>query len=146
MLIRGAWLPGDDGQIRPVITGDVFGDGGKKTPERFLVDSGADSTALSAAVLRHLALVGSPPPKGLSVLGIGGAQGFVVIQTVLEFPSESGTPARIRGQFLGFQDVTAVEMSILGRDVLDNFDVILSRQRGEVLLLAPNHFYRVESA
>jgi hypothetical protein len=32
---------------------------------------------------------------------------------------------------------------ILGRDVLDNFDVILSRRRNEVLLLAPNHHYEV---
>jgi hypothetical protein len=35
-------------------------------------------------------------------------------------------------------------MSVLGRDVLVQFDVILSRRRNEVLLLAPNHQYRVE--
>jgi hypothetical protein len=34
-------------------------------------------------------------------------------------------------------------VSILGRDVLDNFDVIVSRRRDEVLLLAPNHRYEV---
>jgi hypothetical protein len=34
-------------------------------------------------------------------------------------------------------------LSVLGRDVLDNFDVIFSRRRDEVLLLAPNHSYTV---
>jgi hypothetical protein len=37
-------------------------------------------------------------------------------------------------------------MSILGRDVLDHFDLIESRRRNEVLLLAQNHQYRVELA
>jgi hypothetical protein len=35
-------------------------------------------------------------------------------------------------------------MSILGRDVLDHFDRIVSRRQNEVLLLATNHKYRVE--
>jgi hypothetical protein len=41
-------------------------------------------------------------------------------------------------------DLTATDLSILGRDVLTLFDVILNRRRGEVLLLAANHRYRVE--
>ena len=43
-----------------------------------------------------------------------------------------------------FTDSTATDRSILGRDVLNHFDVILSRRQNEVLLLAPNHSYRVE--
>ena len=35
-------------------------------------------------------------------------------------------------------------MSILGRDILDHFDLIASRRRNEMLLLAVNHNYRVE--
>ena len=37
-------------------------------------------------------------------------------------------------------------MSILGREILDHFDVILSRRRNEVLLLTKEHSYRVVSA
>lgn len=37
----------------------------------------------------------------------------------------------------------AIDLSILGRDVLNNFDVIISRPRNEVLLLAPRHTYQV---
>jgi hypothetical protein len=36
-----------------------------------------------------------------------------------------------------------MDYSILGRDVLDHFDVILSRPRSEVLLLSGNHQYQV---
>jgi hypothetical protein len=43
----------------------------------------------------------------------------------------------------GFLDPAASDMDILGRDVLNNFDVILSYRRREVLLLAPNHAYQV---
>ena len=42
-----------------------------------------------------------------------------------------------------YHDRSATDLSILGRDVLDNFDVLLSRRRGQVLLLAPNHQYQV---
>lgn len=34
-------------------------------------------------------------------------------------------------------------MSLLGRDILDHFDLILGRQRQEILLLLPNHSYKV---
>ena len=45
-------------------------------------------------------------------------------------------------EFATFIDSTATDLSILGRDVLNHFDLILSRRRNEVLLLASNHQYR----
>ena len=56
----------------------------------------------------------------------------------------TAAPAHIRGEFAAFTDPTVTDLSILGRDVLNHFDVILSRRRNEVLLFAPNHQYRVE--
>jgi len=41
---------------------------------------------------------------------------------------------------------TATDLTILGRDVLDSFDVITSRRRNAVLLLADNHQYKVVDA
>ncbi|MGL4552061.1 MAG: hypothetical protein ACRC33_12850 [Gemmataceae bacterium] len=56
-------------------------------------------------------------------------------------------PIQVTAEFAAFAQPNALETSILGRDVLNNFDVIVSRPRGEVLLLAPRHGYRVvESA
>jgi hypothetical protein len=42
-----------------------------------------------------------------------------------------------------FTESTATDLSILGRDVLDNFDVITSRRRNAVLLLAGNHRFQI---
>jgi hypothetical protein len=65
---------------------------------------------------------------------------------LLELTRDDGVPATIRGEFAAFIDPRASDLSILGRDVLDNFDVIISRRRDEVLLLAPNHHYHVSPA
>jgi hypothetical protein len=68
-----------------------------------------------------------------------------MVITVLEFLRDDGDPIRVRGEFAGFTDPTATDLSILGRDVLDHFDVLISRRRNEILLLAPKHGYRIES-
>jgi hypothetical protein len=76
---------------------------------------------------------------------VGGAQGAVMVRTTLSLYAEDGSPARIQGEFAGFTDPAAADMSILGRDVLDHFDLIISRRRQEVVLLATNHRYQVEA-
>jgi hypothetical protein len=52
----------------------------------------------------------------------------------------------VRGEFAAFTDPTATDLSILGRDVLENFDVITSRRSSAVLLLAGNHRYLITSS
>ena len=42
--------------------------------------------------------------------------------------------------YAAFTDPSATDLSILGRDILNWFDLILGRQRKEVLLLATNGF------
>jgi len=68
----------------------------------------------------------------------------VLITSVLEFTRDDGGPVHVRGEFAAFADPAATDLSILGRDVLNNFDVILSFRRNEVRLLAPNHQYHVK--
>jgi hypothetical protein len=62
----------------------------------------------------------------------------------MEFTRDDGGPVRVRGEFAGFTNPTATDLSVLGRDLLDNFDLIISRRRNEILLLAPKHQYRIE--
>jgi hypothetical protein len=145
MLIAGEWLLCEDGVTRPVVKGKAQAADGTLCAEWFLVDSGADRTVLSADFVKQLGITSTTPPPGWGLTGVGGAQGFVVITTVLEFTRADGGPARVRGDFAAFVAASATDFPILGRDVLDNFDVILSRRRKELLLLAPNHQYRVES-
>lgn len=76
--------------------------------------------------------------------GIGGTSEFVLVTTMLEFMRDDGGPVRVRGEFAGFTAPAATDLSVLGRDVLDNFDLIVSRRRNEIVLLAPRHRYQIE--
>jgi hypothetical protein len=125
-----------------VVIAEVFGADGQSHNERFLVDTGADRTVFSAALLDKLQFLGKHDHPGYALQGIGGSSEFIVVTTVMELTCDDGTPARIRGQFSAFTAPTVTDLSILGRDVLNNFDVIASR-RTEVLLLAGNHQYQV---
>ncbi len=143
MQVTGEWLLCDDAVTRPIVRARVVGADGRSARERFLVDSGADRTVFSEALLKGLLLPAIPPSAGFALLGIGGAAAFVSVGAVLEFRRDDGGVARVRGEFAAFTDPEATDLSVLGRDVLDNFDVILSRRRDEVVMLAPNHQYHV---
>jgi len=129
---------------RPALRAKVHAHDGTHQTEAFLVDTCADRTVFSANLLSRLGFPPTPAPASLSLQGISGTCGFVLVGTVLELTRDDGGPAHIRGEFAAFIDPTATDLSILGRDVLYHFDLILSRRRNEVLLLAPNHQYRVE--
>jgi len=144
MVLTGLWLVCDDGITRPVIRAKVLGDDGIHHAENFLIDSGADRTVLSAALLRQLGSSADQTIPEFTLQGVGGASHSVLVRTVLEFPRTDGNPARVRGEYAAFTNPEATDLSILGRDVLDIFDLIVSRRRNEVLLLAGNHQYRVD--
>lgn len=146
MRFVGRWLLFDDGVTRPVMEVSVYGGHGQRQSDLFLIDSGADRTVFNADLLYQLQMPGNPAPSGFGLSGIGGTAAFVVVQTGIELIGDDGRPAIIRGEFAAFTDPQALDLSILGRDVLDNFDLILSRRRDEVLLLAPHHQYHVTPA
>ena len=144
MRIPGEWQLRDDGVTRPLVRAAVFGGDGRPIAENFLIDSGADRTVFSQALLTRLRLPTTSASTGVTLSGIGGASAFVVVTTAVEFLRDDGGAVRVRGEFAAFTDPTATDLSVLGRDVLDNFDLIISRRRNEILLLAPTHQYRVD--
>ena len=146
MVIAGEWIRHDDGVTRPFIEVKVAGADGTAFCERFLVDTAADRTVFSTALLHRLQVLGNHASPGVSLKGIGGSSPYLVVTTVLEFTRDDGGSFKGRGEFAAFTDPAATDLSILGRDVLDNFDVITSRRRNAVLLLAGNHQYQVISA
>jgi hypothetical protein len=143
MQIIGEWLLCPDSVSRPVLRAQVAGAAGRTIDECFLVDSGADRTVFSAGLFGQLRLPVKQPPGSTALVGIGGGSDYVLLTTSIEFTRDDGSPALVRGEFAAFTDPLATDLSILGRDVLNNFDVIISRPRNEVLLLAPNHSYHV---
>ena len=143
MLVRGEWQLRDDGVMRPIVRARVGGDS-SPIAENFLIDSGADRTVLSAVLVTRLQLPARSAPPGFTPSGIGGTSAFVLVTTVVEFLRDDGRPLRVRGEFAGFTNPTATDLSILGRDILDHCDLVLSQRRNEILLLAPRHQYRIE--
>jgi hypothetical protein len=79
----------------------------------------------------------------MGLAGVGGGQASVLVRTTLTLYADDGSPARIQGEFAAFTDPAAADLSILGRDVLDHFDLVVSRRRNEVLLLVTNHWYQI---
>lgn len=146
MRLAGEWLRCNDGITRPFVRATVRTAGAASADDLFLIDTGADRTVLSARVLAELGGPSVGRPAGFDLEGISGATPFVVVEVVLEFTRDNGVPVRVRGEYAAFTDPTATEQSILGRDVLNNFDLIVSRRRDDILLLAPPHTYRIEPA
>ena len=143
MRIVGQWLVGDDGVKRPILKAKVQAFGGGVEPAEFLIDPGADRTVLGFNLLESLGLPASPAPGDDILMGVTGGCEFVLVRTFIELACDDGGAAIMRGEFAAFSSGSTTDLNILGRDVLNIFDVILSYQRDEVLLLRENHSYRV---
>ena len=144
MRIEGRWHLFDDGATRPVVDAFVQKPDGAWKSVTFLLDSGADRTVFEASLLpllNSLVLPDSDPPN---LSGVGGKVGCLLLQTRLGFTRDDGKMITVGGSFGIFTELSSSDVSILGRDVTDNFDVIYSFSKREVLLLATPHSYLVQ--
>ena len=91
----------------------------------FLVDTAADRTVLSAAILAALQIPPRTAPHAL--VGVGGVSPSVVVETCSRLPRENSGKALFRGQFAAFTDAEALDMSVLGSDILNLFALIVDR-------------------
>jgi aspartyl protease len=144
MRIVGEWQLCDDGVTRPTVRAKVLGRNSILIADDFLIDTGADRTVFSAGLLTRLGLPARSAQPDFTLNGIGGTSAFVCVTTVVEFVRDDGGPARVHGEFAGFIDPTATDLSVLGRDVLNHFDLIISRRQNEIFLLTPRHQYHIE--
>ncbi len=144
MRFVGEWHRGEDGVVVPTVKSRFVTADGQLIHERFLIDSGADRTVLTAKLLDRLGVVPAAPADTLR--GVGGSQAFVLVPAVFELRRDDGPWVTFRGVYAALLGPGVSEFSLLGRDVLDLFDVILSRQRNEIALLAGNHTYRIDPA
>jgi hypothetical protein len=146
MRIAGRWYKCEDGVSRPVALVRVRPVHGSTADDLFHIDIGADRTVFSAALLDRLAGPSTPAPSGVSLTGVGGRQPFVQIEGGLDLTRDDGSVVTMRGVFAAFTDATATDLSVLGREVLNHFDLILSRRRDEIALLAGHHRYEIHSS
>ena len=143
MLISGLWYLCDDGMVRPVIRGEILTSEGSWVNVPMLVDTGADRTVFSAEILNALGL---PPIDSTDQLsGVGGMANSVVVETQIRLTNNESGKAIFRGQFAGFTDLEALDMSVLGRDILNLFALLVDRQADTVCLLGQKHTYTISS-
>lgn len=138
MIIPGLWQRrAEDGPLRPVVKTALLTPGGVAIERYMLVDLGADRTMLTRQTLDSLG--GPVAGSELAVGGIGGLAGAVMVEATLYLYRDDGELAGVGGPFAAFLAPDANDEDLLGRDVLNNFDVVACYRRREVLLLAPPH-------
>ena len=142
MVVFGNWLVQSDGIVRPIIRGEICGVDGTWFEVSFLIDTGADRTVFSAAVLEKLRL---PPIETTDrLVGVGGGTDSVVVQAQIRLTRENGSTVLFNGRFAAFTNPEVIDLSVLGRDILNLFAVIVDRPRDVVALVGPGHSYSIQ--
>jgi hypothetical protein len=144
MRVDGRWHRFQDDALRPVIDAAVFSPSGVWQNITMLLDCGADRTVFDASLLSLLTPLASS--QNLELAGVGGKADSKVIETRLAFVRDDGNRVTVQGQFSVFTDIASSDVSVLGRDITNNFHVIYSYPERQVVLLAQPHAYRVDSA
>lgn len=141
MLCRAEWLLCDDDIVRPVLRAEVLASNNRWEPAEFLLDTGADRTVLSANILAAL----GPMPRDDNdrISGVGGIIETVVVRTQIRLTRDEGNKIIFRGAFAACTDPELLDMSVLGRDILDLFTLIVDRKTDFIGLLRGQHDYKI---
>jgi hypothetical protein len=142
MLCEGEWLLYDDGIARPTMRAEIRGSDGIWRRIKLLLDTGADRTVISADVLRTLGLQCAQPADRIG--GVGGLADSVDVTTQIRLTRDDGQWITLRGTYAACLQTEALDMSVLGRDVLDLFAVIVDRAADRVVLLHGSHSYAIQ--
>jgi hypothetical protein len=107
----------------------------------FLLDTGADRTVFSSDIVTA--------PRRLPLLtqdrlgGIGGEIAAVNIETQIRLTRENNAKVILRRHYAGVTETSALDMSVLGRDVLNLFSVIVDWPQQVIGLLGQRHGYTI---
>lgn len=75
--------------------------------------------------------------------GVGGQVQFVSAPLTLRIQRETGQGIQFDGDFAAFTDPAALDMSVLGRDIMNLFAVIVDRPQDVVCMLGQRHRYTI---
>ena len=142
MRFNGEWLECDDGIVRPVITAGLLDSDGEWQDVHFLVDTGADRSVLSAEALE---LVRLPQQVATDQIGgIGGLAESVTVVAALRLRRDDGKWTTFRGKYAACVNYEILDMSVLGRDILNLFAVIVHRAANVVAIIGEAHTYTIQ--
>ena len=141
MRFNGEWIQCDDGIVRPVIRAEILTGEGHWRAFELLVDTGADRTVISANVLESLNVQPTAPQDRIG--GIGGLVDSVSVNTQIRLSRDDGQKAVCRGKYSACTDHEALDMSVLGRDILEMFALIVDRPADVVAMIGGQHSYMI---
>lgn len=141
MLISGTWHVCDDSIIRPLIHAEVQASDGSWVKTPLLVDTGADRTVFSADILQAIGPLPIVAEERLG--GMGGVVRATVVEGRIRMTRENNEKIIFRGQYAGITDPEALDMSVLGRDVINFFILIVDWPQRLVYLLGQRHQYTI---
>jgi Retroviral aspartyl protease len=134
MRINGSFERTPSGVLLPVLSASVRrADGGWASCD-FLLDTGAERTVFCFEDFDKLGIEGTQT-SGFFIQGIGGRAGSRDLDTQIRLLRTDGQFAPLNGPFMACTDPAAADMSVLGRDLLYHFAVLMDRSRDVVCLL-----------
>lgn len=138
-MIRGSFRA-EGGRRRPFLTAHLTIPSQNLSGDvPFLVDTGADSTVLAPADAVFLRLDLARLPQGTPSIGVGGVTRTASTPATLTLDGVAYTLS-LRVLIPGRQQRQALSRipSLLGRDILSRFALILEERTDRVLLLTPD--------
>jgi predicted aspartyl protease len=141
MRIDGGWYLFDDDVERPIILGEALARDGNWVRTLFLVDTGADRTVLNASACAKLGFESSDQRERLG--GLGGLAEAVYFETQIRLTRDGGGKVSFRGSYAAVVEDEALDFSVLGRDILSLFAVIVDDPQQTVCLLSQRHSYTI---
>lgn len=145
MRFNGRWQVGDDGTPRPVVEGGFFPADGGNFSCPFLVDTGADRTVLSYAAVFRLG-VEVETAEVETLMGVGGPVRAIALPVSIQLLSTARELVPLRGRVFGRPYPVDDDACILGRDLLNNFAVVVDWPGKVVALLTGNHRYVIQES
>jgi ribosomal protein L14 len=143
MLISGRWIKSKGGEDWPVVIASVTGATRTLADVPFLIDTGADQTLLCAEVARLLQLSQGRLPHALK--GVGSVIESYVVSTEIRLRREDGVDVSFNGPIACCVQPDVLDMSVLGRDILNKFAVIIDNPGHRIALVRERHRYAIES-
>jgi hypothetical protein len=102
----------------------------------FLVDTGADFTVVSYTVAMALSTYFLPTlmPQAISM---GGMNTIQLLDAGLVFLAADGRGYGFQGPIQALASPSTLALSVLGRDIIERFQLIYDRTQGNIVLLSP---------
>lgn len=137
MRINGEWMTCEDGVVRPILRAEILTGSGAWRSFDLLIDTGADRTVICKSVLDDLQLPITTSENQIG--GLGGIAKAVNIATTIRLFRDDGENALFRSDYIACVDHEALDMSVLGRDILDLFVLVADRSANVLAIMRGKH-------